>query len=124
VAVGATAVTVLFVVAGVVVIQNTQAQYEASLNPVPRVVNSVLPDAESLARGQVLYDSHCADWQVFPDDLGALIDRLPRSRDEELFAANRNGWQSLPPCGVTLSDDERWDVVNFFRTFERRSDEG
>ncbi len=122
-AVGATAMTALFVIAGVVMIQNTQAQYEASLNPTPQVVNTVLPDATSLARGQALYDAHCADWEAFPDDLNALIDRLPRSRDEELFAATRDGWQSLPPCERMLSDSQRWDVVNYVRTFERRSDE-
>lgn len=122
-AVGATAMTALFVIAGVVMIQNTQAQYEASLNPTPQVVNTVLPDAASLARGQALYDTHCADWQTSPEDLSALIDRLPRSRDEELFAATREGWQSLPPCEGTFSEEERWDVVNYVRTFETRGGE-
>lgn len=110
---GVIGATVLFSIIGVVVIQNTQAQYEATLNPPPAVVNPTLPDAASLARGQADFAA-CewsgADWQ-------ALVERLPRTRDETLFAAARDGWRSLPPC-AGLDDAQRWDVVNYVRSRE------
>ncbi len=110
IAIGFLVVTILFVAVGVFMIQNTQAQYEASLNPLPQVVNPVLPDAASLERGQALYMSHCAAW----DDVTALADR--RTRDEALFAAIGDGWRGLPPCEGAMSNEQRWDVVNFLRT--------
>jgi copper transport protein len=117
-ALGATATTALFVIVGVITIQNTQAQYEAALYPTPQVVNTVLPDAASLERGRALFDTYCATWQNFSGDLNALIERLPRTRDEELYAAVREGWRGLPPCAGTLSDEQVWDVVNYVRSYE------
>jgi uncharacterized membrane protein len=118
VAVSATVITLLFVIVGVVMIQNTQAQYEAALNPIPRVVNTVLPDTDSLQRGRALYESDCAAWKTYPEDVNALADRLPRTRDAELFEATRDGWRGLPPCENAMNDEQRWDIVNYFRTFE------
>jgi copper transport protein len=114
VAVGSAVATVFFVLLGLVLVAHTQAQYDATLNPPPQVVNSVLPDTESLARGADLYAAHCSGW-ANQADLEALIERLPRARDDELFAAVRDGWRGLPPC-EPLSDVERWDTVNYLRT--------
>ena len=50
------------------------------------------------------------------DDFRTLVERLPRIRDEELFFTTRDGWRDLPPCSGDLTDEERWHVVNFFRT--------
>jgi hypothetical protein len=116
IALGGTAATVLFIAIGAVVIQNTQAQYEAVLNPPPAVINPTLPDAASLARGRALVESACAGWMG--RDLQMLVERLPRTRDEELFFAVRDGWRGLPPCDAGLSDDQRWDVVNAVRALE------
>jgi copper transport protein len=119
IAVGSMIVTIIFVTVGVFMVQNTQAQYEASLNPIPQVVNAVLPDAASLERGQALYDTHCAAWRDSSDDLNTLIDRLARIRDEELFAIIREGWRGLLPCDGIVMDEQRWDMVNFLRTLDR-----
>lgn len=116
IALGTVGATVLFIVIGVVVIQNTQAQYEATISPPPAVVNPVLPDAASLERGQTLFEQAC-QWQG--SDWTALVERLPRTRDEELFAAVGSGWRGLPPCGGSFSDTQRWDVVNVIRRYER-----
>ena len=113
VAVTAVAATIFFIVLGVVLVNNMQAQYEATLNPPPQVVNSNLPDAASLERGQSLYESACAAWSN-ANDLKAFIERLPHARDDELFLAVRDGWRGLPACGA-MTDSERWDVVNYIR---------
>ncbi len=113
IAVGAAAATVLFIAIGVAVIQNTQAQYDATLNPPPTVINPTLPDADSLARGRALVESACAGWTG--RGLETLVERLPRIRDEELFFAVRDGWRGLPPCDAGLTDAQRWDVVNAVR---------
>lgn len=115
VALGAVGLTILLIAVAVVVIQNTQAQYDATISPPPTVVNPVLPDAASLERGKVLFEQAC-HWQG--SDWVALVERLPRARDEELFAAVGKGWRGLPPCGNSLSDTQRWDVVNFIRSNE------
>jgi copper transport protein len=112
IAAGFSIATILFVVVGVFMIQNAQAQYDATLNPPPQVVNTVLPDEASLGRGQALYETRCVGW----DDVTALVDR--RTRDEAIFAAVADGWRTLPACDGVLSDEQRWDVVNFLRTLE------
>lgn len=113
IAVGAVVATALFIVVGVVVIQTTQAQYDATLNPPPAVVNPVLPDAASLERGRALFGAACG-WQG--SDWAALVERLPRTRDEALYAAVRDGWRTLPPCSVNAG--QLWDVVNYIRSYE------
>jgi putative copper export protein len=112
VAVGAVAATILLTAVGFAIIESTQAQYDAVLNPPPTVVNAVLPDEGSLERGQSLYADACAAWTDLPD-LKTLI--APRTRDDALFAAVRDGWRGLPAC-TTLTDAQRWDVVNFLRS--------
>ena len=94
----------------------SQELFEASLNPTPQAVNTVLPDAASLARGQALYEAQCAPgWGEHPD-FNTLQTRLPRLRDEDLFALTRDGWLRLPPCAGDLSADARWHIVNYLRT--------
>ncbi len=115
IALGTVGATVLFIVVGVVVIQNTQAQYDAAISPPPAVINPVLPDAASLERGQTLFEQAC-QWQG--SDWTALVQRLPRTRDEELFAAIGSGWRGLPQCDDNLSDTQHWDVVNYIRSHE------
>jgi hypothetical protein len=116
VAVSAVIAMIFFVGLGIVLVQNTQAEYQATLNPPPAMVNPILPDAASLARGQALYNSACTAWQQ--ENLRPFIERLPRLRDENLFTMVDEGWQGFPACAAPLSDEQRWDVVNFLRTWE------
>jgi hypothetical protein len=51
--------------------------------------------------------------------MDALVERLPRTRDEELFFATRDGWRDLPPCVGELTDEQRWHIVNYIRTLEK-----
>ncbi len=119
---GAVALSLGIMAAGAVMISEQQRNYELTLNPPPRVVNTILPDAESLRRGEALYREHCLVWQGQSADFRALRDRLGAARDDFLYDAVVTGWRSLPPCARDLDVDARWDVVNYFRTFEGRGE--
>lgn len=112
----AVAGTVFFTLVGFVFILNAQAQYEDSINPPPTVVNTVLPDADSIMRGMALYTQACAGWEG--SALRDLIERLPRTRDDQLLAATRDGWMGLPACLPIPDELARWNLVNAIRTFE------
>jgi len=90
------------------------------LNPPPAVVNNVLPDADSLARGESLFESHCAAWREAPEDFKALGKRLHNVRDDFLYAAARDGWRGLGACADELTENQRWHIVNYLRSFEAR----
>ncbi len=102
-----------------VYIQGVQQETARVLNPPPAQVNPVLPDASSLRAGAALYAERC-DWEQDARAFDSLVERLPRTRDEELFAFTREGWRSLPACAAPLSDMERWHIVNHVRTFAVR----
>ena len=118
IAFGSVILTVVLLAFASAAIQESQAQYEAVLNPPPVVVNTVLPDVASLGRGDTLYSTDCAAWGDNPDALGSLFDRLERARDDELFLAIRDGRGDLTACSGELTDGQRWDIVNFLRWSE------
>lgn len=105
---------------GAAFISQQQAAYERTLNPPPAQVNAVLPDADSLRRGAALYSEHCLVWQGQSADFRALRAQLDDVRDDFLYAVIAAGWRDLPPCTGVLSAGQRWDIVNYFRTFEAR----
>ena len=107
-------------VVGSQLIAEQQRLYEETLSPPPSIQNTVLPDADSLNRGRTLYEAHCAIWQEDGDTFRALRDRLHLTRDDALYDAVAKGWRTLPACGEALTIEERWHIVNYFRTFERR----
>jgi len=119
-ALGALAVSLGVMVFGAAMIGEQQRQYEATLNPPPEQVNTVLPDSASLARGEALYRAHCLVWQGQSADFRALRNRLGSARDDFLYGVLLGGWRDLPACEGELSDAQRWDIVNYFRTFEGR----
>ena len=114
----ATSVTVLTIgalIVGYNVIQQTRQDYNAALEPEPQAVNVMLPDQASLDRGQALFSVHCDGWLAQQAELAALIDRMPRTRDEELYGAVTAGWRTLPACENDLAEAEIWDMVNYIR---------
>ncbi|GAB4307035.1 MAG: hypothetical protein Kow00117_00180 [Phototrophicales bacterium] len=116
IAISAVIATSVALIIGYMIIQNTRAQYEETLNPTPQVVNAVLPTQSSLDRGKILFSTAC-DWDVNTRDFITLRDRLPRTRDDELFYAVQDGWRGLPACAPDLSFYQRWDIVNYLRTW-------
>ena len=119
-AVAVVAVAVGVMVFGALLIGERQRQYEATLHPPPTKVNTVLPDANSLKRGQALYRERCLVWQGQSADFRALRNRLGSARDDFLYSVVVGGWRDLPACEGDLSERDRWDIVNYFRTFEAR----
>jgi len=120
IAVSAVAISVAVMVGGALLIAQQQQVYERTLNPPPAVVNNVLPDADSLARGESLFESHCAAWREAPEDFKALGKRLHNVRDDFLYAAARDGWRGLGACADELTENQRWHIVNYLRSFEAR----
>lgn len=119
--VSAIVATTFFIVVGYVMIQQNQADYKAIINPPPQIVNPILPDEESLQNGEALFNDSCTLWRPDSPDVNALKDRLLSVRDEQLFAMVRDGWRALPPCAETLTDEQRWHIVNYLRTWENRT---
>lgn len=116
VAAGASLAGVAIVVVGLWLSGTQAAAYDATVLPPPQVVNVILPDAESLGRGRALL-ARCAGWGE-GREWESLLERLPRLRDEDLFAATGEGWRTLPACDAALTDVERWDVVNAVRAYQ------
>jgi hypothetical protein len=116
IAVGATAVTAAVLALGFVILQDAQERSRAVDNPPPEVVNIVLPGQNSLESGRALYTEHCIVWQRESRDFNELLDRLDRTRDDELYAMIDAGWRNLPPCTGEMDAIDRWHVVNYFRT--------
>lgn len=112
----ATVITGVFLVLGYIVVQRGEADYQATINPPPQIVNTVLPDQASLNLGESLFAANCA-WNPTSRDLNRLRTRLPELRDEALFAITQSGWQGLPACDPNLNQAERWHIVNYWRTW-------
>ena len=105
---------------GAALIAEQQREYERTLNPPPERANLVLPDANSLARGEALYKEYCLIWQGQSSDFRALRGQLNVVRDDFLYTVVADGWRNLSRCSGDLSEEQRWDIVNYFRTFEMR----
>ena len=116
----AIAVSAGVMIGGATLIAERQREYERTLNPPPAVINSVLPDAESLSAGESLFRTHCAAWDDDSRESESLRRRLDSSRDDFLYAALSQGWRSLPACAEDLLPAERWHVVNYLRTLATR----
>jgi copper transport protein len=109
-------VTVIASLLAFTALQESRRQYEQTLYPPPKVVNTVLPDADSLRRGQILYKEHCAAWPTIEDDFAAFKSSIHVLRDDGLFITTANGWRNLPACTGELTAEQRWDIVNYLRT--------
>ena len=119
-AAAAVAIAVGVMAYGAAQIAERQREYERTLNPPPEQVNTVLPDAVSLQRGEALYLANCLAWENESAEFRSLRNQLPTVGDDLVFRAARDGWRGLPPCAGDLDDAQRWDVVNYLRRFERR----
>jgi hypothetical protein len=100
-------------------ISAVQLQTELAQSPPPQYVNTVLPNAESLREGVEIYTAAC-NFESNERQFTALVERLPRSLDAELYEFTLNGFRDLPACNDALTETERWHVVNYVRTLEAR----
>lgn len=108
----------------------------AALGPdapdVPALVNPIETSDESVGRGKELYLKYCTTCHglngggngpaahgitTFPRQLWAWHN-ADSSADGYLFWFITNGRNEMPPWGVVLSDDERWDLINYIKTIK------
>lgn len=115
--VGVTVISIVALIIGVVVMVQQMQQLEESRNPRPDYVNTQLPTQESLVRGQEQYEQHCIAW-LSSSDFPVLLRQVESFRDDALYLITLEGWRNVPPCDEALTDDERWDVVNYLRTLQ------
>ncbi len=104
--------------------------------------NPVEADARSLARGEQLFDIHCAvchgedaagDGPVakyFAESSTAsevadlTSPRIVREEDGLIYLAISNGFQGMPSLAENLTPHERWDVINYLRTLQGTDSHG
>jgi hypothetical protein len=117
IAIGMTILSLVMLVSAALIVQEDQRRYEEILWPLPEIVNPTMPDMNSIARGQSLFEQACPDWT------GRTYESLQRNilvmRDDELYAALHEGWRGLPACNGNMSEAQWWDMVNYLRTYER-----
>ena len=49
-------------------------------------------------------------------------DYVQNQTDGELFWKISEGRKPMPLAKITLTDDQRWDVINYVRTFKKKND--
>jgi mono/diheme cytochrome c family protein len=99
---------------------------------IPKVTNPVPASAESNARGEKSYVRNCSKchgmtgngagpsahgFSTHPRQLWAWH-KADKSADPYLFWFITNGRGDMPPWGVVLPENERWDLVNYIKTLE------
>ncbi|MCB9461292.1 MAG: CopD family protein [Anaerolineaceae bacterium] len=119
IAIGVIVITIVAMMIGTLFIIQQQEQIAELRNPLPEHVNTVLPDAASLDRGLAIYQVDCRDW-VSATDFPTLLQQVNAFRDDELYNITVSGWRNVPACNPALTENERWDVVNYLRTLQPR----
>ena len=97
------------------------------------IVSPVETSTESIAQGKNLFENYCATCHgldggghgpashgitTFPRQLW-VWNNAASSADGYLFWFITNGRNEMPPWGVILSENERWDVINYIKTLEK-----
>ena len=106
--------------------------FAADAPNIPEVKNPVAADAASHGRGEKLYVQYCSKchgmngngagpsahgFSTNPRQLWTWHNADP-SADPYLYWFITNGRTDMPPWGVILSENERWDLVNYIKTLE------
>ena len=102
----------------------------------PQLTNPMSGDAESADRGQKLFLKNCAKchgesgngygpvshgFTTWPRQLWAWNNSGPET-DGYLFGFITNGRSDMPPWGIILSENERWDLVSYIKKLKPQSD--
>lgn len=114
--------------------EETQADgvFAAEAPDIPQVTNPVPATAESTGRGEKLYMQYCSKCHGMngngagPSSHGFSTNprqlwtwhNADASADPYLYWFITNGRTDMPPWGVILSENERWDLVNYIKTIE------
>ena len=95
-----------------------------------RKKNPIAADEKSLARGQAVYTKECLSChgETGKGDGTAAVDLNPKPRDlrtpkiweqsdGSLFWKLTEGRKPMPSFEKTLSEDDRWNVINYIHKF-------
>ena len=100
---------------------------------VDAITSPVEATEESIGKGKELFDNYCTTCHglnggghgpaahgitTFPRQLWAW-NNADSSADGYLFWFITNGRNEMPPWGVILSENERWDVINYIKTLKK-----
>ena len=115
----------LFAVGAIVFYRPLAAPASGAVNPIP-------PNADSVARGQALFVSHCVPCHgvtgkgdgpvgltLNPRPADLTLHAVPGVHtDGQLYEWVTNGFPGsvMPAFSKQLTDDERWDLINYIRT--------
>ena len=106
------------------------SMFDSGTPDIPKVENPIPASAESTGRGEKLYVTYCSKchgmtgngagpsahgFSTNPRQLWAWHN-ADKSSDPYLFWFITNGRTDMPPWGVILSENERWDLVNYIKT--------
>lgn len=108
----------------------------AALGPgepdIPALENPIEMSEESIGRGKELFTKYCTTCHglngggngpaahgitTFPRQLW-VWNNADSSADGYLYWFITNGRTEMPPWGVILSENERWDVINYIKTIK------
>ncbi len=100
---------------------------------IPSVTNPIESSTDSLGRGKKVYDTNCTTCHgltgngqgpaahgitTFPRQLW-VWNKTDSSSDAYLYWFITNGRNEMPPWGIVLSENERWDVINYIKTLKK-----
>ncbi|MFH2132643.1 MAG: cytochrome c [bacterium] len=99
--------------------------------------NPFKPDPESLANGRLKFNTYCQVCHSDSDlinaagfaatkinDLGmiapAVITLTPDFTDGYIYHKVKHGGAVMPTLGYATTDRDRWDIINYIRTLEKK----
>ncbi len=112
--------------------QKAMALFAPGAPDIPAITSPSAPSAESAARGKALFDNYCATCHgldggghgpaahgitTFPRQLW-VWNNTGAEADGYLYWFITNGRNEMPPWGVILSENERWDVIHYLKTLK------
>ena len=113
--------------------QKAMAKFSPAAPDIVAVTNPIKSSDQSLASGKNLFETNCATCHAlngsgqgpashgittFPRQLWAWYN-TDSSADAYLYWFITNGRNEMPPWGLVLSENERWDVINYIKTLEQ-----
>lgn len=99
---------------------------------IPELSNPIPPEETSISHGKGLYEQHCAKchglsgnghgpsahgFSTWPRQLW-IWSNTGAATDGYLFWIITNGRTDMPPWGIVLSENDRWNLINYIRTLK------
>ena len=109
------------------------AMFGPTAPEIPSVTNPIKSSGESMGRGKQLYQANCATCHglsgsgqgpaapgitVFPRQLW-VWNNTDSSTDGYLYWFITNGRNDMPPWGLVLSENDRWDLINYIKALKK-----